>query len=128
MLTIASVVCSILRKTDKHSVFNTICPYLIVVNRSRFEEDHNLWKVKNKRKVSSNRDKSEETVTRTATIQADQNNKHEPTLSRACETNTVDDQTAEAINCSPRNDSLTGSQVREKFFMEHSVLQCSQKF
>ena len=87
--------------------------YLIVINSSRFEEDHNLWKVKNKHKVSCSRDKSEETITRTTTIQADQNNKHEPTQSRACDANTMDDQTPEMINCSPRNDNSTGSQVRE---------------
>lgn len=95
-------------------------PHLIVVNSSRFEEDHELKKDKNKYKVSCNRDKSEaEQFTRTATIQEDENNKHETTQSRACETNTMDDQTPETINCSPSNDDLIGTQVREKSYVEH---------
>ena len=90
------------------------------MNSSRFEGDHNLWKVKNKSKVSCSKDKREETITRTTTIvQADQNNKHLPTQSHSCETNTVDDQTPETINCSPRNDNLTRSQVRENSCAEH---------
>lgn len=75
------------------------------MNRSRFEKDHS-WKDRNKAKVSRGRDKSEETITRTATIQ---------THARGRETNTIDDQTPESINRSPRNDDLTATQVREKF-------------
>lgn len=91
--------------------------YRRMICHSRFEEDHNLWKVKNKHKVSCSRDKSEETITRTTTIQADQNNKHEPTQSRACDANTVDDQTPEMINCSPRNDNSTGSQFPKRIYI-----------
>lgn len=93
---------------------NIICHDLIVVNSSRFEKDHNLWKDRNNGKVLRSRNKSEETITRTATIKTDEKNKHEPTQSRGHETNTIDDQTAETINWSPRNDDLTGTQVGEK--------------
>ena len=78
------------------------------MNRSRFEKDHS-WKDRNKAKVSRGRDKSEETITRTATIQTDEKNKHELTHARGRETNTIDDQTPESINRSP------ATQVREKF-------------
>ena len=88
--------------------------HLIVVNRSRFGKDHS-WKDRNKAKVSRGRDKSEETITRTATIQTDEKNKHELNHARGRETNTIDDQTPKSINRSPRNDDLTATQVREKF-------------
>lgn len=102
--------------TNRHSesVISTICHDLIVVNSSRFEKDHNLWKDRNKGNVSRSRDKREETITRTATIQTDEKNKHEPTHARGRETNTIDDQTPESISWSPRNNGLTGTQVTEK--------------
>ena len=88
--------------------------YFIVVNSSRFEEDHNLWRDKNKGKVSCSRDKSEETINRTVTIREDEKDKNKPTQSRACDTNLENDQTPETINCSHWNDDLTGTWVREK--------------
>ncbi|KAL9955383.1 hypothetical protein ACROYT_G036694 [Oculina patagonica] len=103
------------RVTHTNHAVRRYALYRGMLCQSRFEEDHELKKDRNKGKVSYNRDKGRDAIRRTATGQ-DKNIKHETTQLPAREASS-ENHMYETINFNSRNDDLIGTQFPKRIYI-----------